>query len=314
MGIGIIVMEDRIASSNLSLSGVPDPYPFSVIEPFHLAVPFSGAKASFLETSVGSATLILLKELLSEADLPSKVLKGAVEVIAGALEKATKEPLDADGCEVLYGRAGLLYALLLLRKAVGRNGQTRERGVDPDRLASKSEKTVQWVKDICSDEMVRNLVNDIVRRGKIGAEQYARELGAEKARHAPPLMWQWHGKRYLGACHGVGKYFFVKVPDLLTGVARSRNTAYADLLSERAHPSALVIDREDCRMAASNTRFYRKLAKQSRETYPVCRRRQRVHEPPHRTERRYPARSRRRRAGTVSHSIVDVSDRGRRQV
>lgn len=192
-------MDDRVASSGLqSLKSIPEPLPLSAIEPLHLAIPFSGEKASFLETSVGTATIVLLRGLLSDEDIPSKVFNGAVEVLEGAIDQAIKEELDSDGCEVLYGRAGLLYALLLLRRDMG--GRTES--INP----SKSESFGRAVKGICSDENLRSLVDDIVKRGRMGAREYAKELGAEERDRAPPLMWVWHGKRYLGAAHGVGEW------------------------------------------------------------------------------------------------------------
>ena len=52
---------------------------------------------------------------------------------------------------------------------------------------------------------VSAFVHDIVARGKVGARLYKGELRARDRELAPPLMWSWHGKRYLGGAHGVGQ-------------------------------------------------------------------------------------------------------------
>ncbi|TFK17167.1 hypothetical protein FA15DRAFT_711068 [Coprinopsis marcescibilis] len=85
-----------------------------------------------------------------------------------------------DGYEVLYGRAGFLYALLRVRK------------------------TLAEATTLKSLEVV---VGSIMKRGKLGARSYARSVAIEQSgKHIPslpPLMWSWHGRRYLGGAHGV---------------------------------------------------------------------------------------------------------------
>jgi hypothetical protein len=95
-----------------------------------------------------------------------------------------------EGCEVLYGRAGFLYALLLLRLAA-----------DDPRAARD---IVRGVGALVSDESLGRVVEEIVRRGKAGAMRL-RARGADGGGDTPPLMWRWHGKRYLGSAHGVGE-------------------------------------------------------------------------------------------------------------
>ncbi|CAH8255465.1 unnamed protein product [Arabidopsis lyrata] len=68
--------------------------------------------------------------------------------------------------ELLYGRAGYLWACLFLNKHIG--------------------------KDSVSSERMRSVVEEIFRAG--------RQLGN---RGTCPLMYEWHGKRYWGAAHGL---------------------------------------------------------------------------------------------------------------
>ncbi|TFK87683.1 hypothetical protein K466DRAFT_490406 [Polyporus arcularius HHB13444] len=185
--------------------------------PFH--EPHHGNRVSYLETSIGPATLLLVRqlrlrqnpesnahkharrgkldgEILEEVEL-AETWKGAVDLISGAHEVATMESVDDDGCEVLYGRAGLLYALLLLRS---------ELVITLDYLShagKQKERVVREVEKLCSDDSIRTLVDDIIERGQAGAKLYAEELEESERPRAPPLMWRWHGSRYLGAAHGV---------------------------------------------------------------------------------------------------------------
>ncbi|KAL7284402.1 hypothetical protein ACG7TL_001692 [Trametes sanguinea] len=185
--------------------------------PFH--EPQHGSHVSYLETSIGPATLVLVRQLrlrqnpdsnahkhARRGKLDSEVLeelelqetwRGAADLISGAIELATMEEPDEDGCEVLYGRAGLLYALLLLRSDLLLTlNYLSHAGKPKDRV-------VREVESLCSDENVKALVDDIMQRGELGGKRYAEELEASEREKAPPLMWKWHGSRYLGAAHGV---------------------------------------------------------------------------------------------------------------
>lgn len=186
--------------------------------PFH--EPRHGNHVSYLETSIGPATLVLVRQLrlrqnpdssahkhARRGKLDSEILeelelqetwRGAADLIEDAVSLAVEEELDDDGCEVLYGRAGLLYALLLLRSELLLT-------VSYLTVAGKpGDKVVRKVEGLCSDENIQALVDDIIKRGELGAERYTQELEQDERSKAPPLMWRWHGARYLGAAHGVG--------------------------------------------------------------------------------------------------------------
>ncbi|KAJ7250599.1 hypothetical protein C8J57DRAFT_1078520 [Mycena rebaudengoi] len=164
----------------------------------------SGSHSSFLETVVGIATLVLLRALAPSStrtfapswEACAQLISSAVAMSAS--EDARRHPDDDDGCEVLYGRAGLLYALLRLRSAV-RSGTPGMRS-NPPALDAEVRRCVD---KLASDESIAQLVASIVARGESGAAAYAAEFPRGWTGRSPALMWRWHEKRYLGAAHGV---------------------------------------------------------------------------------------------------------------
>ncbi|KAI0353316.1 hypothetical protein OH77DRAFT_619046 [Trametes cingulata] len=192
---GEIIMDMRAFAAVPSQSFLTTPTSSLIAVPFH--EPRHGNHVSYLETSIGPATLVLVRQLrlrqnpdsyahkhARRGKLDSEVLeelelqetwRGAADLIDDALEVALGEELDEDGCEVLYGRAGLL---------------------------KPKDKVVRAVEGLCSDENIKALVDDIIRRGELGAKRYMHELEEDERAKAPPLMWKWHGSRYLGAAHG----------------------------------------------------------------------------------------------------------------
>lgn len=73
-------------------------------------------------------------------------------------------------CEVLYGRAGYLYALCFVRKHLG-----------PEAISSNTLET------ICLQILQEGAAN-------VDADAELLPWG---------LMYQWHYKQYLGGCHGI---------------------------------------------------------------------------------------------------------------
>ncbi|KAF7419504.1 hypothetical protein PC9H_002095 [Pleurotus ostreatus] len=152
----------------------------------HLQSPKDASRASFLETPIGLATLLVERTMDSEAspDFSEALASACLDTVRDAVSLAIQEDeqhslLDDDGCEVLYGRAGTLYALLRLRTA----------------SSTCSSRLGGEVSKVASDSSIAALVGSIILRGKIGAKAYGTG--------SPPLMWRWHRKRYLGAAHGV---------------------------------------------------------------------------------------------------------------
>lgn len=121
------------------------------------------------------------------------VLRAAVELV-----KVDMQGRPGDGCEVLYGRAGLVYALLTLR-------QTRSRACE-----NASGVLISEVEALTSDEALRGLVGDIVERGEAGARAYATRRSGAEGESMPGYMWEWHGKLYLGGAHGVGTFLSLR--------------------------------------------------------------------------------------------------------
>ncbi len=170
---------------------------------FSLLEPSTSGRISFLETDVGTATLIIVEGLRSRSEnVPEKAValrEQAAKVLRSALRVAINEEGKEEECEVLYGRAGLLYALLLL------HAKLAAVSTDPTKGNVEDDPLVNAVIQLCSERHIDSLVHDIISRGKTGAHRYAHKLSAQERDITPPLMWSWHGKRYLGAAHGVGE-------------------------------------------------------------------------------------------------------------
>lgn len=97
---------------------------------------------------------------------------------------------------MLYGRGGLLYALLLLKSVI----PTINGGIpnSPNGLESLAE----LLRPLTRTATLKLLVDDLIRRGRAGAARFSAE---SRLTEGPGLMWTWHGKRYLGAAHGLGE-------------------------------------------------------------------------------------------------------------
>jgi len=159
-------------------------------------------RLSFIETQLGIATLVLARNhitseqvIIDSSQAAKEYLELAVQVAVSPASSDDIQNQD-DGCEILYGRAGLLYALLYLRKVL--------RGDYPDAHSA----VVQGPLEIlASDINVSCLIESVITRGKHGSQILSTDLRSCDTSSLPPLMWKWHGKRYLGGAHGVGRFF-----------------------------------------------------------------------------------------------------------
>ncbi|XP_060920878.1 lanC-like protein 2 [Labrus mixtus] len=96
--------------------------------------------------------------------------------------------------ELLYGRAGYLYALLYINKEIGA--------------------------DTVDEETITKVVTVIMESGKnMSAEQ--------KKTDRCPLLYEWHKKQYIGAAHGLAGIYYMLMqpsskvhPDMLTELVR----------------------------------------------------------------------------------------------
>jgi hypothetical protein len=179
----------------------------ALTSPRTLSKPRDASHTAFLDTAIGLATLVLLSSLrdsqarshsqsfletqriISDACPTSiEVLRSAINHVMSCESKSTSS-VDSSS-EVLYGRAGLLYAVLRLRSSVDLWSP-----LDPGQKSDK-------IRPLISEEVIGQLVESIIRQGKKGSAAYAAEISSE---FVPPLMWSWYGKRYLGGAHGVGQ-------------------------------------------------------------------------------------------------------------
>ena len=152
-------------------------------------------RASFLETDVGVSTLSLLR-IIEGSSSNGIDWRHCLKVFESPIEQMPSRRSDNDdGCEVLYGRAGFLYALLLIRSALRRRADSMESVPFPDNFQESLER-------LTSDDNIRAIVETIIDIGREGAQEYAADITG-RGFMVPPLMWVWHNRRYLGAAHGV---------------------------------------------------------------------------------------------------------------
>ena len=187
-----------------------------------LSTPRDASHVAFLDTSVGPATVVLLRALgesqpayssaRSLSDIPQTqrdhiggLWPISIEVLRSAIGHAipsdSTTPSD-DGSEVLYGRAGLLYAVLRLRSSVDQ--------ILTAAATSVQKAVISTLRPLISDAVVGQLTECIIQQGKKWVPAAYCQSGSRgptpvSSHSVPPLMWSWHGKRYLGGAHGVGQ-------------------------------------------------------------------------------------------------------------
>ena len=215
---GIILMDWRVA--DLNLPDIPTPELEAtaqracarMVRSVSLKSPKDASRVSFMETHVGCATVLIVQHLTRpEGEKPlldCHSYQRCVSILQSAIKLALYRPVHAstvplmpyDGCEVLYGRAGLLYALLFLRSNVKAE-------------IYSDEPLTGDIKALISFDTLRKVVDDVIERGTMGAEA-TRPPGVVPSAW-PPLMWSWHHKLYLGAAHGVGKLMSLISPHFI---------------------------------------------------------------------------------------------------
>lgn len=211
--------------------------------------PKSSSKTSFLETPVGIAAEVLIDTM--ESQNPNLYKKQEISLCIDVLHRGLKiqaQETDEDedeGCEVLYGQAGLLYALLRLL----------------DRIDSAAAEVTDDLKleTIVNKTSIVNIVHSIIIRGRFGASVYASNVSSRFK--VPSLMWSWHHKRYLGAAHGLGEQTENKVEGLpIERIAYSRYSSYHPHVSDGYNISVYPRYPTDDRLADHMPRRRRKLA------------------------------------------------------
>lgn len=111
---------------------------------------------------------------------------------------------ELGGDELLYGRAGLLWALLNLRKRVLLADESRCSMVISDAkradlisilsITTRESDEAQTAGEE-SSRAIGGLADGMIRAGLAGARVYQESTGDTGL----PLMWPWHGRFYLGA-------------------------------------------------------------------------------------------------------------------
>lgn len=194
---GILGRETLLSTADKNLVRVLRQNP---INPAH--VHSKHTRLSFIETQLGIATLVLTRNHITSEQVIIDNFQAAKEYLELAIKVAvspvSNDQHQDDGCEILYGRAGLLYALLYLRKAL--------HDISPGVYSVVGQGTLGI---LVSDTNLSCLIESIISRGKYGSQLLSIDLKSCEASSIPPLMWKWHGKRYLGGAHGVGWYFLV---------------------------------------------------------------------------------------------------------
>ncbi|QSS60453.1 lanthionine synthetase C family protein [Histoplasma capsulatum] len=109
-----------------------------------------------------------------------KVPSHDIIMLQRTTEFAIKQGTTVGGDEALYGRAGVLLALLQIRQQCKDDGNTAA--------------------FTAAFTMIPRLATVIIETGKVGASDYNDLYGGQDALS---LMWPWHGKYYLGAIHGI---------------------------------------------------------------------------------------------------------------
>lgn len=122
-----------------------------------------------------------------ENQLHDDVKKSTQDLLRVGKQIIIEGDLDRNECEVLYGRCGYLHALLFLRKHLS--------------LPSYGQDIALTIIDQVLETGTRNAAS----------AKYETDL------HSIPLLWLWHGKVYLGACHGISGILYTVlhfVPEL----------------------------------------------------------------------------------------------------
>ncbi|THH06893.1 hypothetical protein EW145_g3764 [Phellinidium pouzarii] len=149
----------------------------------------TGPALVYILASLSYPSIILSGENTSESKSKSES-EDRWAVSTKALRNAVQVAIADDslgGDEVLYGRAGLLWGMLNLRSWLGVELASQARREDLNHIAGDQA------------SIIEDLINEIMEAGDSGSDLFTKS-GEYKGL---PLMWQWHGKYYLGAIHGV---------------------------------------------------------------------------------------------------------------
>jgi len=169
-----------------------------------LPLDFKSGRTSVLgSTALGA---VFVRFLLGKPEVQdSDALRTAIDQALALGRTSTLRGHEMGVDEVLYGRTGLLWALLQIDKADG-EGQTRWE--DDESLSTKKS-----ILDI-SRVGIPKLCGVITQAGRDGATDFVKQHGSEDAM---PLMWSWIDTFYsLGLMHGITGVLSVLLSNNLT--------------------------------------------------------------------------------------------------
>lgn len=151
-----------------------------------------------------------LKISNEDASVINEAVQGSLK--HGPVITARSHPMGAD--EVLYGRAGLLWALLTLQRYASQ-GKAKEMVDSALRTAFAS---------------IPKLVKTIVEAGVQGSKDYAKKHGSKDAFL---LMWPWIEDRYgLGAVHGTAGILNILLSCDPSTLQAGKQDSYLDLIAQ----------------------------------------------------------------------------------
>lgn len=139
-------------------------------------------RVTFLE---GASGLLAAQALLAHMQGEHDTKDAKIREVEALWQSRVCGVLPEGECELLYGRAGYLYSLAWLRGQLGAGA--------------------------VSSSLMLEVVRSLLDEGMQGAARLQQEQGTAVQQYAAPgsssggwgLMYSWHGKRYLGAAHGL---------------------------------------------------------------------------------------------------------------
>lgn len=103
--------------------------------------------------------------------------------------------------EMLYGRAGFLYACLFVNTHCSDSSSSAAGGAAGGGAGSAGASASGSGELLIPDAVTAPIVAEIIDIGRHGSRERAAAAGSKAA--VPPLFYTWHGSPYLGAAHGL---------------------------------------------------------------------------------------------------------------
>uniref|UniRef100_A0A1B6D4N9 LanC-like protein 2 n=2 Tax=Clastoptera arizonana TaxID=38151 RepID=A0A1B6D4N9_9HEMI len=127
-------------------------------------------RISFLNGDAGPLALMIV---VSHSLGNMNEMKTNIDKLKSLIKEVTTENPEMPD-EVLYGRVGYLYALLFVNNSLG--------------------------SDVIETDVIRQVVDKILKSGQARSKLISSKV---------PLVYEWHGKNYYGAAHGVAGILYV---------------------------------------------------------------------------------------------------------